>query len=38
MGTPYRVLANEGTLESGVVRIQDRDTTIEVHSALCIVF
>ena len=31
MGTPYRVLADEGMLESGVVRLQDRDTTIQVH-------
>ena len=30
MGTPYRVLADEGLLESGVVRLQDRDTTIQV--------
>ena len=31
MGTPYRVVADAGMLESGVVGLQDRDTTIQVH-------
>ena len=30
MGTPYRVIADAGMLESGVVGLQDRDTTIQV--------
>ena len=34
MGTPYRVIADAGMLESGVVGLQDRDTTIQV-SKLC---
>ena len=32
MGTPYRVVADAGMLESGVVGLQDRDTTIQVQS------
>ena len=33
MGTPYRVIADAGMLESGVVGLQDRDTTIQVANA-----
>ena len=33
MGTPYRVIADVGMLESGVVRLQDRDTTIQVTAS-----
>ncbi len=31
MGTPFRVIADQSTLESGTVLLQDRDTTIEVN-------
>jgi len=30
IGTPYRIIADEGTLETGLVALQHRDTTIEV--------
>ena len=31
MGTPYCVVADEKVLETGIVRLQDRDTTIQVQ-------
>lgn len=29
IGTPYRIIADEGTLETGIVALQDRDTTTQ---------
>ena len=34
-GTPYRVIADEATLESGVVSVQERNTTAQVSVCVC---
>lgn len=33
-GTPYRVIADESSLETGIVSLQDRDTTASVSDFL----
>ena len=30
IGTPYRIIADESTLKTGVISLQHRDTTVEV--------
>lgn len=34
VGTPFRILGTEKTLEAGTVMLQDRDTTLEVSQSL----
>lgn len=35
MGTPYHIIVDEKTLETGILTLQDRDTTAMVVSVTC---
>ena len=32
IGTPYRIMADENTLQTGIVGLQHRDTTVKVFT------
>ena len=36
VGTPYRIIVDEKTLETGIVSLQDRDTSAVVLQMLCV--
>ena len=37
VGTPYRIIADDGSLETGIISLQDRDTTASVSDVeVCI--